>query len=174
MCNSLYACISLIKIVYLCMENLFRMALDYGAYIAMAGIGLYAIFVGEIISIFNYMLEPSGQALLDDFIKPPVEPTAKILQFISIGVAPGLVMSATSFMIARRFGSKQIGWLIIAGGLVLLIGMFYANTMIDGIEKDLRVFTVTVTPPLFMAVSIPMMVVGALLFRIKKRPKKYF
>ena len=97
MCNSLYACISLIKIVYLCMENLFRMALQYGAYIAMAGIGLYAIFVGEIISIFNFMLEPSGQALLDDFIKPPVEPTAKILQFISISVAPGLIMSATSF-----------------------------------------------------------------------------
>ena len=141
------------------------MALQYGAYIAMAGIGLYAIFVGEMISIFNYMLEPSGEALLDDFIKPPVDASGKILQFISIGVAPGLVMTATSYMIARKFGSKQIGWLIIAGGLVLLIGMFYANTMIDGIEKDLRVFTVTITPPLFMAVSIPMMIVGALLFR---------
>ncbi len=115
-----------------------------------------------------------SQALLDDFIKPPVDASGKILQFISIGVAPGLVMSATAYMIARKFGSKQIGWLIIIGGLVLLIGMFYANTMIDGIEKDLRVFTVTITPPLFMAVSIPMMVVGALLFRIKKRPKKYF
>ena len=150
------------------------MALQYGAYIAMAGIGLYAIFVGEMISIFNYMLEPSGEALLDDFIKPPVDASGKILQFISIGVAPGLVMSATSYMIARKFGSKQIGWLIIAGGLVLLIGMFYANTMIDGIEKDLRVFTVIITPPLFMAVSIPMMIVGALLFRLKKRPKRYF
>ena len=156
------------------MTNLFRMALQYGAYIAMAGIGLYAIFVGEMISIFNYMLEPSGEALLDDFIKPPVDASGKILQFISIGVAPGLVMTATSYMLARKFGSKQIGWLIIAGGLVLLIGMFYANTMIDGIEKDLRVFTVTITPPLFMAVSIPMMVVGALLFRLKKRPKRYF
>ena len=156
------------------MTNLFRMALQYGAYIAMAGIGLYAIFVGDMISIFNYMLEPSGEALLDDFIKPPVDASGKILQFISIGVAPGLVMTATSYMLARKFGSKQFGWLIIAGGLVLLIGMFYANTMIDGIEKDLRVFTVTITPPLFMAVSIPMMIVGALLFRIKKRPKKYF
>ena len=156
------------------MANLFRMALQYGAYIAMAGIGLYAIFVGEMISIFNYMLEPSGEALLDDFIKPPVDASGKILQFISIGVAPGLVMTATSYLIARKFGSKQIGWLIIIGGLVLLIGMFYANTMIDGIEKDLRVFAVTITPPLFMAVSIPMMIVGALLFRIKKRPKKYF
>ena len=150
------------------------MALHYGAYIAMAGIGLYAIFVGEMISIFNYMLEPSGEALLDDFIKPPVDASGKILQFISIGVAPGLFMTATSYMLARKFGSKQIGWLIIAGGLVLLIGMFYANTMIDGIEKDLRVFTVTITPPLFMAVSIPMMLVGALLFRLKKRPKRYF
>ena len=156
------------------MTNLFRMALQYGAYIAMAGIGLYAIFVGEMISIFNYMQEPSGEALLDDFIKPPVDASGKILQFISIGVAPGLVMTATSYLIARKFGSKQIGWLIIIGGLVLLIGMFYANTMIDGIEKDLRVFAVTITPPLFMAVSIPMMIVGALLFRIKKRPKKYF
>ena len=150
------------------------MALQYGAYIAMAGIGLYAIFVGEMISIFNYMQEPSGEALLDDFIKPPVDASGKILQFISIGVAPGLVMTATSYLIARKFGSKQTGWLIIIGGLVLLNGMFYANTMIDGIEKDLRVFTVTITPPLFMAVSIPMMIVGALLFRLKKRPKKYF
>ena len=150
------------------------MALHYGAYIAMAGIGLYAIFVGEVISIFYYMFEPSEQALLDGFIKPPVEPHAKILQFISIGVAPGLVMTATAFMLGRKFGSKQIGMLIIVGGLILLIGMFYANTMIDDIEKDLRVFTVVITPPLFMGVSIPMIIVGALLFRIKKRPKKYF
>ena len=140
------------------------MKMQYGAYIAMAGIGLYAMFVGEIISIFNFMSEPTLA----------IEPESKILQFISIGAAPGVIMSGASYILARKFGSKQIGWLIIAGGLVLLIGMFYANTMIDGIEKDLRVFTVTVTPPLFMAVSIPMMVVGALLFRIKKRPKKYF
>jgi len=139
--------------------------MQYGAYIAMAGIGLYAMFVGEIISVFYFMSDQTFATF---------EPESKILQFISIGAAPGLIMSGTSYMIARKFGSKQIGWLIIAGGLVLLIGMFYANTMIDGIEKDLRVFTVTVTPPLFMAVSIPMMVVGALLFRIKKRPKKYF
>ena len=121
------------------------------------------------------MLEPAEQTLEDDFLKPPVyDAPSKILQFISIGVAPGLVMSGTAYMLARRFGSKQIGWLIIIGGLVLLIGMFYSYTMLDDIEKDYQVFTVTITPPLFMAVSIPIMIVGSLLFRIKKRPKKYF
>ena len=141
------------------------MALQYGAYIAMAGIGLYAIFVGEIISIFHFMSEQ----IFETF-----EPASKILQFISIGVAPAVIMSGTSYLIARKFGSKQIGWLVIAGGIVLLVGMSCAYTMLDSIDKDYQVFTVIITPPLFIVVSIPVMVVGALLFRIEKRPKQYF
>ena len=141
------------------------MALQYGAYIAMAGIGLYAMFVGEIISIFHFMSEQTFMTF---------EPESKILQFISIGVAPGVIMSGTSYMMARKFGSKQIGRLVIAGGIVLLVGMSYAYTMLDSIDKDYHVFTVIITPPLFMVVSIPIIIVGGLLFRIKKRPKRYF
>jgi len=141
------------------------MALQYGAYIAMAGIGLYAIFVGEIISIFHFMSEQTFETF---------EPASKILQFISIGVAPAVIMSGTSYMLARRFGSKQIGWLIITGGIVLLVGMSCAYTMLGSIDKEYQAFTVIITPPLFIVVSIPVMIVGALLFRIKKRPKRYF
>ena len=141
------------------------MALQYGAYIAMAGIGLYAIFVGEVISIFRFM----GEQTFATF-----EPASKMLQFISIGVAPAVIMSGTSYMLARKFGSKQMGWLVIAGGIVLLVGMSYAYTMLGSIHEDYQVFTVMITPPLFMLVSIPIMVVGALLFRLKKRPKRYF
>ena len=141
------------------------MALQYGAYIAIAGIGLYAIFVGEIISIFHFMSEQTFETF---------EPESKMLQFISIGVAPAVIMSGTSYMLARKFGSKQIGWLIITGGIVLLVGMSCAYTMLDSIDKDYQVFTVIITPPLFIVVSIPVMIVGALLLRIKKRPKRYF
>ena len=141
------------------------MALQYGAYIAMAGIGLYAIFVGEIVSIFHFMSEQTFETF---------EPASKILQFISIGVAPAVIMSGTSYLIARKYGSKQIGWLVIAGGIVLLVGMSYAYTMLDSIDKDYQVFTVIITPPLFIVVSIPVMIVGALLFKTKKRLKSYF
>ena len=141
------------------------MALQYGAYIAMAGIGLYAIFVGEIISIFHFMSEQTFETF---------EPASKMLQFISIGVAPAVIMSGTSYMLARKFGSKQIGWLIITGGIVLLVGMSYAYTMLDSIDKDYQVFTVIITPPLFIVVSIPVMIVGALLLKTKKRLKSYF
>ena len=142
------------------------MVLQYGAYIAMAGIGLYAMFVGEIISIFTFMNEQTSIVTF--------EPESKMLQFISIGAAPAVIMSGTAYMIGRKFGSKQLGWLVIAGGIVLLVGMSYTYTMLDDIDKDYQVFTVMITPPLFMLVSIPIMVVGALLFRLKKRPKKYF
>jgi len=141
------------------------MALQYGAYIAMAGIGLYAIFVGEIISIFHFMSEQTFETF---------EPASKILQFISIGVAPAVIMSGTSYLIARKYGSKQIGWLVIAGGIVLLVGMSCAYTMLDSIDKDYQVFTVIITPPLFIVVSIPVMIVGALLLKTKKRLKRYF
>ena len=140
------------------------MALQYGAYIAMAGIGLYAMFVGEIISIFNFMNDPMIA----------IEPASKVLLFLSIGAAPGVIMSGTSYMIGRKFGSKQLGWLVIAGGIVLLVGMSYAYTMLDSIDKDYQMFTVNIVPPLFMAVSIPIIIVGRLLFKIKKRSRKYF
>ena len=52
------------------------MALQYGAYIAMAGIGLYAMFVGEIISIFNYMSNP----------EIAIEPASKVLQLSLIHI----------------------------------------------------------------------------------------
>ena len=141
------------------------MALQYGAYIGMAGIGLYAMFVGEIISIFHFMTEQTFATF---------EPESKMLQFISIGAAPAVIMSGTSYMIGRKFGSKQLGWLVIAGGIVLLVGMSYAYTMLDSIHEDYHAFTVIITPPLFIVVSIPVMIVGALLLRIKKRPKSYF
>jgi len=52
--------------------------------------------------------------------------------------------------------------------------MSYAYTMLDSVDKDYHVFTVIIVPPLFMVVSIPVMIFGALLFRIKKRSRKYF
>jgi len=139
--------------------------MQYGAYIAIAGIGLYAMFVGEIVSIFHFMSEQTFETF---------EPESKMLQFISIGVAPAVIMSGTSYLIARKYGSKQIGWLVIAGGIVLLVGMSCAYTMLDSIDKDYQVFTVIITPPLFIVVSIPVMIVGALLLKTKKRLKSYF
>lgn len=134
-------------------------------YVAAASLGLFIIFVGEIITLYDFMIEPQRE----------VEPAPKVLQFISIGISPALVLAGTSFIMAKKYGSKQIGAMIIAGGAVLLVGMSYAYTLLDKIESSNLVFAVSITPPLFISVSIPVMVLGILLLREKKkRPKKEY
>jgi len=133
-------------------------------WIAAASLGLFIMFVAEILTIFNYLINPSQE----------IQPGGKILQYISIGVAPAVILAGTAFLLSRRYGSRSIAAMIIAGGAILLVGMYYANTLLLQISKSYLVTEVTITPPLFMAISIPIMIVGAILFRIKPKPKKQY
>ncbi len=134
-------------------------------YLAVASLGLYIMFVGEILTLYNFMIEPQIE----------VEPEPKVLQYISIGAAPALILTGVSFILVKRDGSKSIGAMIISGGAILMVGMFLAQTLLDDIEEVYLKLAVTITPPLFMAVSIPVIIIGAYLLRIKKRrPKKEY
>ena len=135
-------------------------------YIAAASLGLYIMFVGEIITLYDFMIEPTIE----------VEPEPKVLQYISIGIAPAVILTGTSFIMSKRYGSKQIGVMIISGGAILLVGMFVAQMLLDDIDPIYLVQAVTLTPPLFMVVSIPVMIVGAMLLKEKqrRRKKEYF
>jgi len=135
-------------------------------YIAVASLGLFIMFTGEIIIMFNFMID----APFD------IEPGPKIFQFISIGVAPALVMAVISFIMVKHSGSKQIASMIIAGGVILIAGMGVAYTMLDDINELYLIEVVTITPPIFMVVGVVVVVIGSFLLKIKQmRPKKdYF
>lgn len=134
-------------------------------YIAAASLGLFIMFVAEIITLYIFMIEPPRD----------VEPEPKILQFISIGVAPACVLAGTSFIMSKRYGSKPIGLMIIASGVILFVGMLMAQSLIDSIDQAYLISTVRITPPLFMGVSIPVIIFGVMLIRIKKqKPKKEY
>ncbi len=133
-------------------------------YLALASLGLFVMFGGEITVFYNYLITPTSE----------VEPEPKILMYVSIGAAPAMIMAGTSFIMSKRYGSRNVGAIIIGGGAVLLASMFYANTLVSQIDKNYLVFAVETVPPLFMAVSIPVMATGAFLFRTKPRPKKEY
>ena len=138
---------------------------------AIASVGLFAMFVGEMTSIYNFMTDiPTNFAIGVEF-----EPNSKILQFISIGIAPASILAALSFILSKRYGSKQIGSMILGGGIILLIGMTYCYTLLDNLVVSYLTDAVKITPPLFMAISIPVMTVGIFLIKTnKKRPKKEY
>ncbi len=140
-------------------------------WVAAVSLALFVMFVGEMLSIYIFMTD-----VPEDFkFGLEFDATPKILQFISIGVAPAGLMAGLSYLMARRYGSKPIGYLIIAGGIVMLVGMAYCFILVDKVEDSFLTDTVTFTPILFMVLSVPVMVVGASLLKIKlKRSKKEY
>jgi len=136
-------------------------------YIAAASLGLFIMFVGEIITMYNFMQDTPEQT--SSFI---IEPNPKILQYISIGVAPAAIMTVVSFIMSKRYGSKPIGMMILAGGIILLGGMAFAYSMVDGINSVYESEAIPIIPPLFMAASIPVIILGTRLLKVKKRKTK--
>ena len=138
-------------------------------YMAIAGCALCIFFVAEIITIFNYM----SNSLLEDVILFEAKP--KIFQFISMSIAPATIMFGVSFWLSKRYGSKLNGSLIALGGIVVLIGMGFAYSMIPNIDAKLIDDSIHITPILFMIVSIPIIIVGLRLFKTKlRKPKKNY
>ena len=138
-------------------------------YLAIAGLALSVFFVAEIITVFNFMANPSGN------LEFGFEAAPKIFQFISLSIAPATIVFGVSFVLSKRYGSKLNGFLMITAGVIILAGMIFAYTMIEHIQEKLIDTSVEFTPVIFMIVSIPIIFFGARLLKIKPRkPKKNY
>jgi hypothetical protein len=136
-------------------------------YMAIAGLALSIFFVAEVITLFNFMINPADN---DSF---GFEAAPKLFQFISLSIAPATIMIGVSFVLSKRYGSKFNGILIIVSGIIVLAGMTYAYTMIEDLKPELVDFTVEITPLIFMIVPIPVIILGAKLLKTRPRnPKK--
>ena len=140
-------------------------------WLAITSVGLFAMFAGEMISVYNFMnTVPDDAVVAQGFVPDP-----KLIQFVSIGVAPAGILAAVAYIMSRNYGSKQIGGLIIVGGIILLAGNLISYSMIDSINEKYITDAVMYLPLLFVILSAPVMGVGAsLILRRKKRPKKQF
>ena len=140
-------------------------------WIVIISVALFAMFAGEMISVYNFMINiPEDDEFLRSF-----EPDPKILQFISIGVAPAGIMAGVAFFLSKRYGSKQVGGMIIVGGLIMFVGMFVCYSMLNKIDDKFITDSVRYVPILFMVLSAPVIGVGLYLSKLKKkRPKKEY
>ena len=65
-------------------------------YLAIAGLGLSVFFVAEIITVFNFMANPSEN------LEFGFEAAPKIFQFISLSIAPATIVFVVSFILSKR------------------------------------------------------------------------
>ena len=141
-------------------------------WLAIISVALFAMFAGEMISVYYFMLTVPEDAV----VAQGFSPDPKLIQFVSIGVAPAGILAAVAYIMSRNYGSKQIGGLIIVGGIILLAGNLVVYSMVDSIRDSYVTDAVQYLPILFIILSAPVMAVGArLILKRKKRPtKEYF
>ncbi len=138
---------------------------------AIGSVVFFALFSALLITVYAQMNNfPKDDEFFKIFQADP-----KIFMFISIGVGPAVILAAVAFIMSKQYGSKQIGGLIIVGGVILFVGMIVSHSLIDDIPEKYITDIVKFTPLLFMVLSIPVIVVGAYLTKPKKkRPKKEY
>ena len=147
------------------------MQLEY--WLGLGSIAFFVLFVLIVSSLYLFMFDDPNTSDLpidpDNFANP------KLLQFISITIAPGGILAAVAFILSKYYGSKKIGALLIIDGIILLGGMAFSQTLIDGIAEPFMTDTVLIIPPLFMALSAPVIYFGIRLMKVRKpRPKKEY
>ena len=134
-------------------------------WIAAASLGLFIMFVAQMISISTFLIHPSHD----------IDPSSQIKEFISISIAPAIILSGASLIMAKRYGSRLIGSIIITGGIITIVGMYYVNSIIPQIASAYIVPELTIAPPAFIIISFPVIFIGFLLFRLKSKPQRdYF
>jgi len=140
-------------------------------WIATGSIAFFVLFVALMVTVYNFMINiPINDSFFGSF--PADE---KMLQFISMAFAPAGILSGVAFIMSKHYGSKQIGGMIIAGGIIMFVGMYVCYSMVDKIDDKYITDSVRYVPLLFMVISTPVMGVGAYLFKQKKkRPKKQY
>jgi len=134
-------------------------------WISIASLGLFIMFVAQMVSISVYLTHPSHD----------IDPSSQIKEFISISVAPALILAGSSYVMGKRYGSRLAGLFIISGGMITIFGMYYVTILIQQIPDAYLVPELTVGPFVFIVISIPVIAIGSLLLRLKPMPKRdYF
>lgn len=142
-------------------------------WLGLGSIAFFVLFVLVTSSLYIFMFDDPNTSDLpinpDNFANP------KILQFISITIAPGGILAAVAFILSKYYGSKRIGMMILTDGIILLAGMIFCQTLVDQINDSYMTDTVLIIPPLFMVLSVPVMYFGIRLMKVRKvRPKKEY
>lgn len=133
---------------------------------ALGSLGMMAMFVVLLYSFSNFLIGPTGEG--PDRI---ADPTALLIQLISISAAPGLVMAGVTFVFAKSEGSRLSGMILMSSGAVTIVGMILGRDLVQKIPETFTAPVIDVTPYFFMAAGGIVVALGLYLTRHKARAR---
>lgn len=131
---------------------------------SLASLGLSAMFVTLLLSLYNFLIGPEGLGP-----ERVADPGSLILQVIFISAAPSVVLAGFVFGMAKTSGTRIGGVLLIAAGVVMIAGMIAGLPMLSKIPRQYIVGVVGVAPYFFLAVGAGVAAVGGYLLAASTR-----
>jgi hypothetical protein len=131
---------------------------------ALASLGLSAMFVVLLLSFYNFLIGPEGKGP-----ERVVDPGTLILQETFISGAPSVVLAGFVFGMARTFGTRLGGILLIASGLLMIFGMAAGIPLLVRIPAQYIVGIVAYVPYFFMSAGAGVASVGGYLIAATRR-----
>lgn len=131
---------------------------------SLASLGLSAMFVTLLLSLYNFLIGPQG-----DGPERVVDPGSLMLQSIFISAAPCVVLAGFVFGMAKTYGARIGGTMLVAGGIIMIAGMAASIQLLAQIPDQYVVGVVGVVPYFFMAAGVGVTAAGGYLVAASKR-----
>jgi hypothetical protein len=140
------------------------MKLKLEEWTSIASLGLSIMFVGLLLSFYNFLIGPEGTGP-----ERVTDPGDLMLQNIFISAAPCVVLAGFAFGMAKTLGNRLAGMMLAAAGVIMIAGMVAGIPMLARIPSQYVVGVVGVAPYFFIVAGAGVAAVGGYLIAATKR-----
>ena len=129
-------------------------------WVSLASLGLIIMFVLLILSFYSFLIRsgPQGPDI-------PVQPLGVIVQVVSISGAPGIILCGITYGLARNYGSKEAGIILVIAGAILSAGIVYFGSLVPQTPETFVVPYLEILQYALIAAGIGIMAIGILLIK---------
>jgi hypothetical protein len=138
---------------------------------ALGSFGMVIMFVVLIISLYNFLVGPDEKGPERD-----VAPGPAVYQIIAISGAPGIILAGVVFGMRKTDQSSFAAVVLIVTGILLIVGMIVASTMIvPKIKEQYIEGGINTIPYIFIIAGAGVIGLGGYLFykNYKKSTSKF-
>lgn len=141
--------------------------MKFETWVSLGSLALGIMFVVLILSFYKFLIGPGGNGP-----QISVDPAAVSALIVSIAGAPSLILAGVVLGISRSRAQPNTGLILISTGIILIIGMFSARTLLSKINVLFLIPGMDFVPPIFIIGGVGIAAAGSFILKNARRARQ--